>query len=115
MATQEQQEKKRLTQEELQKIDKQCCSLMQTLFQYEIGMKGKDFKKWPQKKQVQIKKQFEFFKFSLNEGVKTLIMHHALTDELSEKVSGCKYVSLNTKFEILKYNKRKLYYRDDNN
>lgn len=106
---------KRLTKEELEAIEKQCFSLTDTLFQYELGMKGKDFKSWPQEKRFQIKRQFEFFKFSLNEGIKTLIMHGQLSKKLSDHASGNKFVTLNTKFEILKFNKRKKFLKNDNN
>lgn len=109
MATQEQQEKKRLTQEELEKLEKQYYPLSETLLQWDAGMHTKDFKTSSPKIQEDTKKQFAFMKFALNETIEVLMMHNALNPEMADHASRNKFVKLNIKFNILKYTRRKKY------
>lgn len=109
MSKEEKQEKKRLSQEELEKLEGQYYPLTDTLTEWENGMKTKAFKSSPSKIQEDTKKQFAFMKYSLNETLEVLMMHDALNPGMADHASCNKFVKLNTKFNLLKYSRRKRY------
>lgn len=99
--------KRTLTTEELVKLEEQYWSLTQTLHQYEAGMKSEGFKLFTPEKRDETKKQFKFMKFALNETVMVLIMFKFLKDDMAKDASGNRFITLNTKFRIMEYNRVK--------
>ena len=98
---------KRLSDEELDKLDTQYWNLTDTLVQYDHGMRSPEFKRFPKEQQETTRKQFEFMKYALNESVNVLILHDYLKPETAKHASGNRYVTLKTKWKILSYTKMK--------
>lgn len=102
-----QQATRRLSVEELDKLDDQYWSLTDTLVQYDHGMRSSDFKRWPADQKEKTRQQYEFMKYALNEGIRVLIIHDSLKPETAKHASGNRYVTLKTKWSIMSYTKMK--------
>ena len=101
-------EKKSLTKEELDQLNEQYFELTKTLQGYRDGMKSKNYRKqFDQFQRNEIEKTYKFFKFSLNEGLKTLIDQDGLKITTAFDAMGNRFVKLLVKWRVYFYIRRK--------
>lgn len=95
---------KRLTNEQLDALDQQYGELTKELYTYRDGMCDKDYKaKFPKKQRDQIKRQFDFLKMALNEGLDVLMLHNHLKVGTGVDAIGNPFVKFKTKIRILRH------------
>ena len=95
---------KRLTKEQLDALDQQYGELTKELYTYRDGMRDKNYKsKFPKKQRDQIKRQFDFLKMSLNEGLDVLMLHNHLKVGTGIDAIGNPFVKFKTKILVSRH------------
>lgn len=85
-------------------MDQQYGELTKELYTYRDGMRSKDYKaKFPKRQRDQIKRQFEFLKMSLNEGLDVLMLHNHLKVGTGIDASRNPFVKFKTKIRVSRY------------
>lgn len=97
-------EKRQLTKEEIDSLDKQYADLKATLDEYREVMQKRGYKKaYDQSTREQAEKQFTFFKSALNETLITLMSQDGLKVITAIDALGCRYVKLSVKWRVSRY------------